>query len=70
MRLGLGRRIGFTLGALVVYCIGTYIPVPGIDQAALDQLFRCQPHAVLTMFSGDFGCTVLDIVRRSAVTGL
>ena len=47
MRLGLGRRIAFTLGALLVYCIGTYIPVPGIDPAATEQLFRGRPDSVL-----------------------
>lgn len=38
----LGRRIWFTIGALLVYRLGSYIPVPGIDQAALAQLFRSQ----------------------------
>src|SRR3954453_18875334 len=28
---GLARRIAFTLGALLVYRLGTYIPLPGID---------------------------------------
>ncbi len=27
----LKKRIWFTLGALVVYRLGTYIPLPGID---------------------------------------
>jgi preprotein translocase subunit SecY len=30
------RRIGFTLGALPVWWIGTYIQVPGIDPTALE----------------------------------
>ena len=30
----LKRRIWFTLGALLVYRLGTYIPLPGIDPAA------------------------------------
>jgi preprotein translocase subunit SecY len=37
----LGRRIWFTIGALLVYRLRTYIPLPGIDQAALTQLFHC-----------------------------
>jgi preprotein translocase subunit SecY len=49
----LGRRIAFALGALFIYCIGTYIPVPGIDPTALEQLLRRdQPGLV---FSMDFG---------------
>jgi preprotein translocase subunit SecY len=40
MTADLRRRIGFTLGALLVYRIGTYIPLPGIDAAAWAQIFR------------------------------
>ena len=35
----LKKRIWFTLGALLVYSLGTYIPQPGIDPAAWEQLF-------------------------------
>ena len=31
----LKKRIWFTLGALIVYRLGTYIPIPGIDAAEL-----------------------------------
>jgi preprotein translocase subunit SecY len=51
----LGRRIWFTIGALLVYRLGTYIPLPGIDQAALTQLFRSQAGGLLgqaDLFSG------------------
>src|ERR1700674_829299 len=43
MNAELGRRIAFTLGALLVYRIGTYIPLPGIDPAVWSQLFRGAP---------------------------
>ena len=33
----LARRIAFTLGALLVYRIGTHIPLPGINPAVWDQ---------------------------------
>ena len=33
----LRQRIFFTIGLLIVYRIGTYIPVPGIDAVALQQ---------------------------------
>ena len=37
----LKARIWFTLGALIVYRLGTYIPIPGIDPAAFaEQIFR------------------------------
>ena len=51
----LKKRIWFTLGALLVYRLGTYIPLPGIDPAALDELFRPQAGGILGMlklFSG------------------
>ncbi len=35
----LKKRIWFTLGALLVYRFGTYIPLPGIDPAAWDEIF-------------------------------
>lgn len=51
----LRQRILFTLGLLIVYRIGTYIPVPGIDGAALRE-FMDQAAAglggVLNMFTG------------------
>ena len=54
----LKRRIWFLVLALVVYRIGTYIPVPGIDPLALEQLFARNEGQgssmvdVLVMFSG------------------
>jgi preprotein translocase subunit SecY len=53
MTLGLGRRVAFTVGALVVYCLGTYIPVPGIDGAATEQLFRGSPGAMFSMVASE-----------------
>ena len=35
----LRQRLLFLLGALIVYRIGTFIPVPGIDPSALAALF-------------------------------
>jgi preprotein translocase subunit SecY len=36
----LRRRIGFTVGALLVYRLGSAIPLPGIDPAASGQIFK------------------------------
>ena len=36
----LKQRIWFTLGALLIYRLGTYIPLPGIDPQALADIFR------------------------------
>ncbi|MAU98149.1 MAG: preprotein translocase subunit SecY [Fulvimarina sp.] len=47
----LKKRIWFTLGALLVYRLGTYIPMPGIDPAALAQAFQQQSTGILGLFN-------------------
>jgi len=46
----LQKRIWFTLGALIVYRLGTYIPLPGIDPVALEDIFRQNAGGLLGMF--------------------
>ena len=46
----LKRRILFTLGVLIVYRIGAHIPTPGIDSAALAELFAQTKGTILGMF--------------------
>ena len=51
----LRQRILFTIGLLIVYRVGTYIPVPGIDIAQLRQFFDSASAGlggVLNMFTG------------------
>jgi preprotein translocase subunit SecY len=47
----LKKRIWFTLAALIVYRIGCYIPLPGIDPHALAQMFQRQQGGILDMFN-------------------
>ena len=47
----LKQRLWFVLGALVVFRIGTYIPVPGIDLEAFSELFAQQEKTILDMFN-------------------
>ena len=47
----LKKRIWFTLGALLVYRLGTYIPLPGIDPTAWDKIFNQQSGGILGMFN-------------------
>ncbi|UZF94078.1 preprotein translocase subunit SecY [Bosea sp. NBC_00550] len=47
----LKKRIWFTLGALVVYRLGTYIPLPGMNPDAVADLFRQSQSGVLGMFN-------------------
>ena len=44
-------RLLFLLGALVVYRIGSFIPVPGIDPQQLAALFEAQRGTILDMFN-------------------
>ncbi|TAM43420.1 MAG: preprotein translocase subunit SecY [Gammaproteobacteria bacterium] len=46
----LRQRIFFVLGALVVYRIGTYIPVPGINPIALAELFKGTQSSIVGLF--------------------
>ncbi|GGG27024.1 protein translocase subunit SecY [Chelatococcus composti] len=47
----LKKRIWFTLAALVVYRLGTYIPLPGIDPNAVADIFRQAQAGVLGLFN-------------------
>ena len=47
----LKQRLLFVLGALVIFRLGSFIPVPGIDPVALDILFNQQRGTILDMFN-------------------
>ena len=47
----LRRRLLFLVGALVVYRIGSYVPVPGIDPDQLQQMFQQQQGGILSLFN-------------------
>ncbi len=47
----LKRRIWFTLGALLVYRLGTFIPIPGIDPVAFAATFQQNSTGILGMFN-------------------
>ncbi|WP_309086517.1 preprotein translocase subunit SecY [Chelativorans sp.] len=62
----LKKRIWFTLGALLVYRLGTYIPMPGINPDAFAQAFQQQSGGVLGMFNMFAG----GAVERMAIFAL
>jgi len=62
----LHQRIWFTLWAMVVYRLGTYIPVPGIDPVAFQQAFQGQAQGILGMFNMFSG----GAVERMAIFAL
>ena len=76
----LKQRLLFTLGALVVYRLGTYIPVPGIDPQALSEIFSRNAGGILgmfDMFSGGslgrmtiFALTIMPYITASIIMQL
>jgi len=76
----LKKRIWFTLGALLVYRLGTYIPIPGVDPAALAEIFRQQQSGIIgifNMFSGGavgrmaiFALTIMPYISASIIIQL
>jgi preprotein translocase subunit SecY len=48
----LKKRIWFTLGALIVYRLGTYIPIPGIDAAELAKFAAQNTSGILGWVNG------------------
>ena len=47
----LKKRIWFTLGALLVYRLGTYLPLPGIDAGALAKAFQNAQTGIIGLFN-------------------
>lgn len=76
----LRSRIWFTLLALIVYRLGTYIPVPGIDPVVLEQFFQQQARGVLGMvdiFAGGalsrmtlFALSIMPYISASIIVQL
>ena len=51
----LKQRLWFTLGALIVYRLGTYIPIPGIDPIVIADIFSQQASGILGVFDSFAG---------------
>ena len=62
----LQQRIWFTLGALLVYRLGTFIPVPGIDPDAFRATFEQSQQGIIGMFNMFSG----GAVERMAIFAL
>ena len=62
----LHKRIWFTLLAMIVYRVGTHIPIPGIDAAAFEHAFSSQSKGILGMFNMFSG----GAVQRMAIFSL
>ena len=55
----LKARLLFVLGAIVVFRLGSYVPIPGIDPAVLADLFEQQKGTIVEMFN------MFSVVRLS-----
>jgi preprotein translocase subunit SecY len=76
----LKKRLWFTLGALLVYRLGTYIPLPGINPEALADLVRQNQSGILgvfNMFSGGavgrmaiFALNIMPYISASIIVQL
>jgi preprotein translocase subunit SecY len=76
----LKKRLLFTLGALIVYRIGTYIPLPGVNPSALADIFKQAQAGILgffNMFSGGavsrlaiFALNVMPYISASIIIQL
>jgi preprotein translocase subunit SecY len=62
----LHKRLWFTVLALIVYRIGTYVPLPGIDVGAFARAFETQSQGILGMFNMFSG----GAVERMAIFAL
>jgi preprotein translocase subunit SecY len=76
----LKKRIWFTLGALIIYRLGTYIPLPGMNPDAVSDLFKQSQSGVLglfNMFSGGavgrlaiFALAIMPYISASIIVQL
>lgn len=76
----LKKRIWFTLGALIIYRIGTYVPLPGMNPEAVADLFKQTQSGVLglfNMFSGGavgrlaiFALAIMPYISASIIVQL
>lgn len=62
----LHARIWFTIGALIVYRLGTFLPLPGIDVAVLQSIFKQNAGGILGVFDMFAG----GAVQRMAIFAL
>jgi preprotein translocase subunit SecY len=76
----LKQRLWFTIAALVVYRIGTYIPVPGVDASVMSEMLTSHGGGILgmfDMFSGGalgrmtvFALNIMPYISASIITQL
>jgi preprotein translocase subunit SecY len=63
----LQRRIWFSLGALIVYRLGTYIPIPGLDPVQLENLMNTQTQGGAIARMAIFALNVMPYISASII---
>src|ERR1700679_2443050 len=76
----LHKRLLFTLGAMIVYRLGTFIPIPGVDTTVISKLIEGQQNGIFGManlFSGGavsrmaiFALNVMPYISASIIVQL
>src|SRR5438270_13707954 len=76
----LKKRIWFTLGALVIYRLGTYIPIPGVDPDELARFAQQNSSGILGWVNGSpggalgrmaiFALNIMPYISSSIITQL
>jgi preprotein translocase subunit SecY len=76
----LKKRLLFTLGALIIYRLGTYLPLPGLDPVAVADFFKAQSGGILgllDMFAGGavsrmsiFALNIMPYISASIIVQL
>ena len=60
----LKKRLWFTLGALVLFRLLSFVPIPGIDPRALANLFQTQQGGVLDFFNTFSGGSIEVLEKK------
>ena len=63
----LKKRLWFTVFALIVFRLGTFIPLPGIDPNVLSDIFARNSGGILGMFVSVPICSVLYALGKEEV---
>ena len=65
----LKKRIWFTLGALVIFRLGTYIPVPGVDASVMGEMLSQHGGGLLIPFARAI-CVEIDTQAKRILVNL
>ena len=62
----LKKRLWFTIGALILFRLLSFVPVPGIDPVAMNALYQTQSGGILDVFNTFSGGALAALLDRRA----